>query len=490
MRSIPINKYINMSESIVKNSIYNIASKGFNVIYPIITSAYISRIFQAEGVGLIMYAINIVTYFSLAASLGAPNYAVKVLAPLKRDRINLNKNFTEIAIIIALSSLLASFVYYAIVPFVFDNSDNLLSAALVLGLIVVTNIFNYDWLFESMEDFKYLALRSIFVKCILLAAMFLLVKTHNDIIIYCGIYAGISVLNNIWNVFSVHRYVSPSFSGLQVFRHLRPISFLFAAAFATEVYTLLDSTMLGALCEASSLGYYSNASRVVRCLYGALFAVVAVFNPRLSKYYGIGDIESYKRLFEKYYDIGILLAVPATVLLFCMSSFIINILFGSGFDQAILILQILSPLIIVFMLATIFGHIPLVIYGKEKILLFATVVGAVLNFTLNQILIPSYQHNGAAIASIISEFVVTTIMIYYSLNTVKIPILTKHNTIVVVISTISMLVVYKLLDYALQFSNIFVKFTVLGFISIFIYFLTLLILKHSVVYRLKEYKEI
>lgn len=76
-----------MSNTIIYNSVYNIASKGFNVLYPMITSAYISRIFHADGVGLLMYAINIVTYFSLAASLGVPNYAVKVLSPLKKKSL-------------------------------------------------------------------------------------------------------------------------------------------------------------------------------------------------------------------------------------------------------------------------------------------------------------------------------------------------------------------------------------------------------------------
>ena len=80
-----------MNKSLVKNSIFNISYRGYNVVYPVITSAYISRIFLADGVGEIAFAINIVTYFTLAASLGIPNYAIKVLSPLINDKIALNR---------------------------------------------------------------------------------------------------------------------------------------------------------------------------------------------------------------------------------------------------------------------------------------------------------------------------------------------------------------------------------------------------------------
>ena len=52
---------------IIKNSAFNLGYRGFNVLYPLITTAYISRIFLADGVGEIAFAVNIVTYFTLAA---------------------------------------------------------------------------------------------------------------------------------------------------------------------------------------------------------------------------------------------------------------------------------------------------------------------------------------------------------------------------------------------------------------------------------------
>lgn len=473
-----------MSNSIIYNSVYNIASKGFNVLYPMITSAYISRIFHADGVGLLMYAINIVTYFSLAASLGVPNYAVKVLSPLKNSPSKLNKCFSEIAYIIAFSSIFFSVVYYFLIEMIFSNSIQLYHAGVVLGLIIITNITNYDWLFESMEDYKYLAIRSIIVKCLLLTLMFVIVKTRDDLVNYCFIYSGISVFNNFWNLFSFHKYVSFSFHNIHLGRHIKPILILFAAAFATEIYTLLDSTMLGIMCPSACLGYYSNSSRVVRATYGVLFAIIAVFNPRLCNYYGSGKLNLYKSLFQKYYDLGILISFPAACFLFCASDYIIGLLFGPGFEPAILNLKILSVLIIVFTMATIFGHIPLIIYGKEKELLFSTIIGACVNFCLNQCLIPVLQHNGAAIASVISELLVTSIMIYFSIKIVRVSFFANHDFKVVFLATVLMFIVGCCSSLFLKFDNKFLMILLIGSLSFFSYFLVLVFMNHSLVKRL------
>ena len=48
--------------STIKKSMYNVAYKGVNILYPLITSAYISRILMAKGVGDVAFAINIVSY--------------------------------------------------------------------------------------------------------------------------------------------------------------------------------------------------------------------------------------------------------------------------------------------------------------------------------------------------------------------------------------------------------------------------------------------
>ena len=411
-------------KSLARNSLFNISYKGFNLLYPLITTIYISRIFLADGVGEVAFAINIVTYFTLIASLGIPNYAVKVLAPVRNQVTILNKRFSELAVFILASSLFAT-ILYVITSFVVFHSLNDIKIALVLALMVISNIFNYDWLFESLEDYRYLAYRSIVVKVMALLLMFLLVKTREDILVYCMIYAGITVANNIWSYVSSRNYVSFSAQDLDIRQHMSPVMTLFAAAFATEVYTLLDSTMLGVMCSPEHLGYYSNASRIARASFGMIFAIIAVFNPRLNYLYKSGSHEEYKTMFQRFYDIGMCVAFPVGALLFVLAPQIMTVLFGESFSEGIETLRLLSFLMAVFTMATVFGHIGLIIYGKERVLLYAAIMGAVVNFVLNQLLIPTYSHNGAAMASLISEILVAILLVYTSLKFCRINLMNR-----------------------------------------------------------------
>jgi O-antigen/teichoic acid export membrane protein len=130
-------------------------------------------------------------------------------------------------------------------------------------------------------------------------------------------------------------------------------------------------------------------------------------------------------MFQRFYDIGMCVAFPVGALLFVLAPQIMTVLFGEYFSEGIETLRLLSFLMAVFTMATVFGHIGLIIYGKERVLLYAAIMGAVVNFVLNQLLIPTYSHNGAAMASLISEILVAILLVYTSLKFCRINLMNR-----------------------------------------------------------------
>ena len=474
-----------MSKSIALNSVFNLLHRGYNVLYPLITSAYISRLFLADGMGELMFAINIVTYFTMAASLGIPSYAIKVVANIRDSKRLTSIRFSEIASLIFLSSIAATILYYVTIIAVNISSFNAQSfqCGLILGLMVVSNIFNYDWLFEAEEDYKYLANRSILIKTVALIFLFSVVKSRSDILVYCFIYASISVANNLFNFLNYRRYANYTFKNLNIRQHLKPVFILFAAVFATDVYILLDSTMLGILCPPESLGYYSNSSRLVRSSFGLLSAATFVFTPRLNYLYGKGDIKAYKVIFQKYFDISLFLAIPSSVGILYLAPQIIQVVFGSAFLEGSITMRILSVLLVFFTLAMVFGHVGLIVYHKEKYILQATICGAVSNFLLNLALIPALQQNGAAIASVVSEILVTCVMVHFSLKSFKIPIFNSDLLKSVLASVIMLIPIIMGKQYI---NNTFVYLTYSIIIGLITYLICIFMLHHSFSILIKE----
>lgn len=88
------------------------------------------------------------------------------------------------------------------------------------------------------------------------------------------------------------------------------------------------------------------------------------------------------------------------------------ILCGQLFADAILTLQILSPIILFIGLSNYIGLQILYPQNKEAIVIKCTAIGAVVNFLLNLILIPKLSQNGAAIATVVAEGLVTGSMFF------------------------------------------------------------------------------
>ena len=145
--------------------------------------------------------------------------------------------------------------------------------------------------------------------------------------------------------------------------------------------------------------------------------------------------------------------------------------FGKNFTNSIFATRILSISIATVAFSNYIGMQILVTMGKEKITTISTVCGAVTNIVLNFFLIRNYFHNGAAIASAITEGLVMIIQLVLAERYIQL----KFGGKKVVIATIVMGIFVsciKLLSVPLVF-KLFLECLIGGCV----YFIVLLVLK-------------
>lgn len=400
------------SKSIIKNSAFNIIYKVLNVFYPLISEAYIARVLQPEGVGKIALALTITTYFTTVAALGIPNYGVKAIGSVQSDFDKRSKVFSEL-IAINFISTMAVFMCYLLFVFVINkNIDERI--LMIFSILVIANFINIDWFYQGIEKYGYIATRSLIIKIIALVMLFLFVRKKEDVYIYAIIIVFASCGNYLLNILNIHKYIKLKLNKIEIKKHMRPIIYLLFATCATEIYTMLDSTMIGLLRSEVELAYYSNASRLVRTIFNVLTAMCAVLLPRLSLLFKENKIDEYKDLSIKGVMIALFFAIPGAIGTFVLAGRMIPLLFGTLFNPSEVALRILAVLIIVFSVAYTGGHIILISSNNENYILRATILGAIINFSLNLVSIPYLGYIGAAIASVIAETVVTIMLVYYA----------------------------------------------------------------------------
>ena len=162
-------------KSLAKNSLYNILYKTSNLVFPLIISAYVSRILMAEGVGKVSSAQNIVTYFTLLAALGLPTYGTKMIAAVGEIREQRNKTFSELFCLNAISTIICTIIYYCLIiniPYFQER----LALSVVCGLAIIFNIINVDWFYQGREEYGYIMMRSLLIKVISLVSVFFFCK--------------------------------------------------------------------------------------------------------------------------------------------------------------------------------------------------------------------------------------------------------------------------------------------------------------------------
>lgn len=400
-------------KSIIKNSALNILYKGFTAIFPLLTSIYVARALLPDNLGKVTYANTVVSYFTLLASLGIPNYGIKAIAQTHGDDHKRSKTFSELFFINLLSNVLFIVLYYIIVNVLpYFSSRRLLFN--VMGLLLILNIFNIDWLYQGMEEYGIIAARGTIVKIASLVAVIIFVNAPDDYIVYAFILCMATAGNYIFNMIKSRRYVKLTLKELNISRHLKPVFILLASSIATEIYTMLDTVMIEYFYGDANVAYYSNAMRIVRMTYLIEIALVSTFYPRISYYLKNADYESSNHLLSQGLELILLVSIPSAIGMELLSEPIILVLFGDAYFDSIAVLRILSVLLVIFSVAYLLGHLVLMASGKEKYILYASSTGAVINFILNSILIPRYMQNGAAIASVIAELLVTIVLIYFS----------------------------------------------------------------------------
>lgn len=401
--------------SIKKNAVYNVLLAVSQVLFPLITFPYISRVLLPQGVGAYTFVDNYTQYFVLVAALGIPVYGIREIARSGADAQLRSRVFTELITLHFLSSLVLAILYVCSFLFITRLQPHT-SLFLIGSVLLMSSVFLIEWYYQGIEAFPYITIRTLCIRCLTIIAIFTFVKRSEDLIWYYAINVGGVVVNASVNWWHSKKSVQLIFSGLRLRRHIKPLLFIFSTVFVTNVYTLLDSVLLGFLSSDEQVGYYTVAVKVSKILIMLLSAISAVLVPPLSLAIKEGAFDRAKNLLKKSYAYICYLSIPLVVLLFVSAAPLITIFAGSAYTTAILPLQILSPTIFIVGMNYLFGMQILNPTGNERYFFRTTVIGMIISIALNILLIPHLASTGAAIANLGVEFTVMLLSGYFALK--------------------------------------------------------------------------
>lgn len=394
------------AKSIKINFFMNALLTMSSMIFPLITFPYISRALQPSGIGKVNFAISVVSYFTMFAQLGIPTYGIRACAQVRDNKKELSKVVQElliISLIMCTLSYLVFFISLIIIPRF--RQDRLLFV--IIGSSVLLNTIGVEWLYKGLEQYSYITIRSLLFKVIGVVAMLMLVHKPSDYIIYGGITVIASYASFILNFLYLRKYVYlRPIKNLNFKRHMKPVLEFFAMSCATTIYTNLDTVMLAFMVDDNAVGYYSAAVKIKGILVGVVTSLGTVLLPRASYYIENKQHEEFLIIAKKALRFVLIIAVPLMVYFILFAKEGIYFLSGESFKNSIVPMQIIMPTILFIGLSNIMGIQMLIPLGNERVVLNSEICGALVDLVINIILIPSLGATGAAIGTLIAEFVV------------------------------------------------------------------------------------
>lgn len=406
-------------KSITKNSIYYAIYQALNVIFPFLTGMYVARILLPDAVGTVAYAQNIAQYFVIFAFLGIPTYGVREIAKVRNDREERSKVYSELLVINFISTCIFSAVYLIVILSVTSFIENL-PLYLVTGSAIALNALNNSWLYEGMEEFRYISIRNIVFKAMCFLLLVLLVRGPENYIWYAAITVLGTAGNYVLNMAYAPKFVRFGIKNLNLKRHMTSIMLLVVVNLAIELYSLVDVTMLGAMSTSKNVAYYSYASRINKIFIQIINAFTVVIVPRIAFYYKEGRKEDFNRLLSKTLETIFVLGIPLVIGIQICASDAITLIYSSAFLPSANVFRILSWVLIISPVGYLLGSRVLLVTDHEKTMVLCVGIGAAVNVIGNAILIPRFVEYGAAIASVLSEIVVMVVYVNFGKKYFKI----------------------------------------------------------------------
>lgn len=396
---------------LLKNGIWLFVLQVFNTVVPMITLPYVTRILGASGYGDFSLALNWILYFQVIVEYGFGYWGARKVATTGREQ--LQNTFSRI-ITARIVLLLFSFVAMCIVYAFSGKELSHFICMCILFLMVLGVTFQLTWLFQGMQDMKFITMINAASRTISVLLIFALVKHAGDVYLYCFLYSCTYILSAV-----IGLYMANKMYGLKVrlcgFKDAKSALVeawpLFISQAMSKVLSGFGVTVLGMTATSSAVGIYSAVYKIPYTM--ALFfnPISQATYPDISAAFSKSKETGYKRV-KKIAALVVPLFAGAAVIIALFHHPIVWLLFGDEYANNSIILVPLAAWFVLSVINNFLGIQILVASGHQKEYSNAFWVSAICSVILYVVLGKLWGLFGIAFSTCIAELLLTILLIF------------------------------------------------------------------------------
>lgn len=398
------------------NTSWMFAEQVLRIIAGLFVGIYVARYLGPEQFGVYSYAVAFVALFGAIARLGLDGIVVRDLVnhPEERD------TYLGTAFWLKLIGSLVTLALLAIaVQFTSNDATTNLYIFIIASGLIFQSFDVVDFHFQSRVLSKYVSISRLIQLALssVLKLYFIYIQADLFWFVMVSLIDQISLALAL--VFAFRRQKIGSFFGRfelgtakSMLRNSWP---LIAGAMAYVIYTKIDQIMIKEILGEREVGLYSAAVKLSEAWYFVPGIVIASIFTAIVNARQISQ-EIYHQRLQRLCTLMTWLAIAVALPITFLANWLIGLLYGHHYQEAgaVLAIHIWGAVFSFFGIAS--GLFFMAENSTVKTL-YRTVLGATSNVLLNLVLIPLYGINGAAVATVLTQFIVNVVYDFFDRDT-------------------------------------------------------------------------
>ncbi len=327
--------------------------QALNFVTELIILVHLTNTLGANNYGLISFAISFMLFFQIITEYGFEHSGTRAISKYRNDQKKLQKIYSSINYVkIILSSV--CFVILLIIISAFEIfRQNSIIYFLLFGLILQSILFPM-WFFRGIEKMKYITIINFIGKSVLIALIFLFIKSETDYVLYPLFVLIIAIFIGLISQIFIFKKYEMKFEkvSLKDIKFQFSIGFfMFLVYFSTNIINNLNPFILGLLVDYRDVGIFTTGYKIIQIFVLIISLITTTVFPHIVKLISERNKQMEASIFKfikKVLIIIILIGTASFVFLFIFADFITSVLFIAEYRETVNVIRILSiaPLLI------------------------------------------------------------------------------------------------------------------------------------------------
>ncbi|MCM1568097.1 MAG: oligosaccharide flippase family protein [Roseburia sp.] len=388
-----------------KNLLYSFLYEVIIALYPLLLIPYLSATIGKSGIGIYSYTYSIVGFFLLVCQLGVNTCGTRAIAKTRNNKKEMTRTFKCI-FLIQVSASAISILAFLIYVFLFAQKYQFYFV-LLLPFLIGQGI-RISWFFLGLENIATILLRNVMIRLVSAVLIVLFVKTEASLPLYFLIMSLSYLLGDIsvWPK-ALKMLDIAKIDKATVYKYIKPMMVMFLPILALRGAYYTDEIMLGFLKDTDSVAIYENVYKVVNMPLQLYTVLANVFTAQASHLVATKQNNKNVGYVMNSIDMSSAIMFPIIFGMIAIAKEFVPWYMGETFLECIGVMHVL-PIVLIFSgITSILRTQYFIPLEQDRKYVTTIAMGVLMNIILNCILIPEFSYIGVAIATVISEMMIT-----------------------------------------------------------------------------------